>query len=107
MPVARFSFLLPCLCAAQPALPRMPPNGNAIAARSVTYANLVTKKNELFSFFCRQDREQAMSAVSCMRMPSFRILIRDDEHYSLNIVIDGSRDSVTLKAKDIDLLVRG
>lgn len=103
MAVARFSFLLVLLLGlAIPAHAQDASEWERNSDKNVIYANLVTGKNELFGFFCRKTQTGYVGGI-VMRMPSFRILIRDDEHYSLNIVIDGSRDSVVLKAKDIDL----
>jgi hypothetical protein len=103
MAVARFSLLLfLALCTALPALAQDAAEWERNEGKSVVYANLVTGKNEIFGFFCRKTQNTYVGGI-VLRMPSFRILIRDEERYSLNIVIDGSRDSVTLTAKDIDL----
>lgn len=70
--------------------------------KSVVYANLLTKPDGLFGFFCRESKNAYFGGM-VLRMPQFRTLIHDEETYSLNIVIDGNRDSVTMTAKDIDL----
>jgi len=71
-------------------------------AKNIVYANLVTKNDELFGFFCRAVNNRFVGGI-VVQMPSFRTLIHDEQPYSLNIVIDGGRDSVTLKAKNVDL----
>lgn len=72
------------------------------SAKNIDYANMVTKKGDLFGFYCRELKNKFVGGM-VMKMPAFHTLIRDEQSYSLNIVIDGSRDSVIFKAKDIDL----
>lgn len=101
--VARFSFLLSILFfLTWPAYAQDAAEWERNSDKNVVYANLVTGKSELFGFFCRKTPTGYVGGI-VMRMPKFRILVRDEEHYSLNIVIDGSRDSITMKAKDVDL----
>jgi hypothetical protein len=72
------------------------------SAKGIDYANMQSGVADLFGFFCRKVDNKFVGGM-VMKMPVFHTLIRDEESYSLNIVIDGARDSVTLKAKDIEL----
>ncbi len=71
-------------------------------AKSVEYANMQAGISDLFGFFCRKVDNKYVGGI-VMKMPVFSTMIRDGEHYSLNIVIDGARDSVIFRAKDIEL----
>ncbi|MBK8157556.1 MAG: hypothetical protein IPK59_01725 [Rhodospirillaceae bacterium] len=101
---ARFSSLCLALLLATilPATAQQAAQWERSKAKSVVYANLVTKNDELFGFFCRAVNNRFVGGI-VVQMPSFRTLIHDEQSYSLNIVIDGARDSVTLKAKNVDL----
>lgn len=90
------------LAAASPAMAQDAAEWERRADKGLIYANLVTNKNDLFGFFCREIKNSYVGGI-VMRMPSFRTQIRDEETYSLNIVIDGRRDSIVMMAKDIDL----
>lgn len=72
------------------------------SAKGIDYANMQSGVGDLFGFFCRKVDNKFVGGM-VMKMPVFHTMIRDEESYSLNIVIDGARDSVTLKAKDIEL----
>jgi hypothetical protein len=100
----RFSTLCLALflAAALPAAAQQAAQWERSKAKSVVYANLVTKNDELFGFFCRAVNNRFVGGI-VVQMPSFRTLIHDEQAYSLNIVIDGARDSITLKAKNVDL----
>nr|WP_298687138.1 hypothetical protein [uncultured Dongia sp.] len=102
--VARFSFLCLAIClgAALPAVAQEAAEWERSKAKNIDYANLVTSKGDLFGFFCRKVKNIHVGGI-VVKMPYFRTMIRDEQTYSLNIVIDGGRDAVTLKAKDVDL----
>lgn len=72
------------------------------SAKGVDYANMQSGVADLFGFFCRKVDNKYVGGI-VMKMPVFHTLIRDEQTYSLNIVIDGARDSVIFKAKDIEL----
>lgn len=72
------------------------------SAKGIDYANMQSGVADLFGFFCRKVDNKFVGGM-VMKMPVFHTLIRDEESYSLNIVIDGARDSVIFKAKDIEL----
>lgn len=72
------------------------------SAKGIDYANMQSGVADLFGFFCRKVDNKYVGGM-VMKMPVFHTMIRDEESYSLNIVIDGARDSVILKAKDIEL----
>jgi hypothetical protein len=101
---ARFSSLCLALFLATvlPAAAQQAAQWERSKAKNIVYANLVTKNDELFGFFCRAVNNRFVGGI-VVQMPSFRTLIHDEQPYSLNIVIDGGRDSVTLKAKNVDL----
>lgn len=94
--------LIMLLATALPALAQDASEWERSSGKEVEYANLVSKKNDVFGFFCKQSKNMHVGGI-LMQMPSFRILLREGEKYSLNIVIDGSRDNVILTAKDINL----
>lgn len=100
----RFSIvcLISALSASLPAAAQDGGDWERGAEQGVVYANLLTKPNGLFGFFCREEKSSYVGGM-VLRMPNFRTQIRDEETYSLNIVIDGNRDSVVMAAKDIDL----
>lgn len=107
MAALRFSLLGIALClAAFPAMAQDAAEWKRGEAKNVVYANMVTKKGDLFGFFCRKVQNKYVGGI-VMKMPSFNTLIRDEQTYSLNIVIDGGRDSVIFKAKDIELWFEG
>ena len=72
------------------------------ATKVVEYANLEARISDLFGFFCRKVQNKYVGGM-VMKMPAFNTLIRDGESYSLNIVIDGARDSAIFKAKNVEL----
>jgi len=72
------------------------------SAKGVDYANMQSGVADLFGFFCRKVEERYVGGM-VMKIPVFHTLVRDDQNYSLNIVIDGARDSVTFRSKDIEL----
>jgi hypothetical protein len=72
------------------------------SAKSVDYANMQSGVADFFGFFCRKVDNRYVGGM-VLKMPTFHTMVRDDESYSLNIVIDGARDSVTFRAKDIEL----
>ena len=71
-------------------------------AKNIDYANMQAGIGDLFGFFCRKVDNKYVGGIA-MKMPIFHTLVRDEQQYSLNIVIDGARDSLTLRAKDIEL----
>ncbi|MDY0874050.1 hypothetical protein [Dongia rigui] len=100
----RVSLLALCLAllAAAPANAQQAAEWVRGSAKGIDYANMQSGVADLFGFFCRKVDNKFVGGM-VMKMPVFHTLIRDEESYSLNIVIDGARDSVTLKAKDIEL----
>lgn len=104
MAVLRFSslFFLAMLALAVPAAAQEAAEWERSSASKIDYANMVTGKGELFGFYCRELKNKFVGGL-VMKMPMFTTMVRDEQTYSLNIVIDGNRDSVTLKAKDIEL----
>jgi hypothetical protein len=71
-------------------------------AKGIDYANMQSGVADFFGFFCRKVDNKFVGGM-VMKMPVFHTMIRDGDSYSLNIVIDGARDSVVFKAKDIEL----
>ena len=72
------------------------------SAKNVDYANMEAGVADLFGFFCRKVEERYVGGM-VMKMPVFNTLIRDDKSYSLIIIVNGERESVTFRAKNIDL----
>ncbi|WP_303979669.1 hypothetical protein [Dongia mobilis] len=91
-----------CLAASFPAAAQTAAQWERGEAKGIVYANLISKNDELFGFFCRAVNNRYVGGI-VVQMPSFRTLIHDEQTYSLNIVINGNRDSLTLKAKNVDL----
>lgn len=93
-------FALWLLC--PPAIAQEAAEWERNSAKNIDYANMITEKGDLFGFYCRKLKNKYVGGM-VMKMPAFHTLIRDEQSYSLNIVIDGNRDSVIFKAKDIEL----
>ncbi|WP_374381445.1 hypothetical protein [Dongia sp.] len=93
---------LVCLCLATPASAQQAGEWVRGSARNIDYANMQSGVADLFGFFCRKVDNKYVGGIA-MKMPIFHTLVRDEQRYSLNIVIDGARDSLTLRAKDVEL----
>jgi hypothetical protein len=104
MAVRRSSLfcLILLLAAAMPAKAQVAAQWERGAKNGTIYANLGTSEKDLFGFFCRESNNTFVGGI-LLRIPDFRTGIRNGESYSLNIVVDGNRDSVVMKAKDVDL----
>jgi len=101
MRVSLAAFCLLCLASA-PAGAQQAAEWVRGSAKGIDYANMQSGVADLFGFFCRKVDNKFVGGI-VMKMPVFHTMIRDGDSYSLNIVIDGARDSVVLKAKDIEL----
>lgn len=102
--VVRASLVALCLlfAASAPAGAQQAADWKRGTAKGVEYGSMESGISDFFGFFCRKVENRFVGGI-VMKMPVFRTLIRDGESYSLNIVIDGARDSIIFRAKDIDL----
>jgi len=101
MRVSLFAICLASLAAA-PASAQQAAEWVRGKAKGIEYVNMQSGVADLFGFFCRKVDDKFVGGM-VMKMPVFHTMIRDEQSYSLNIVIDGARDSIVFKAKDIEL----